>query len=247
MASDSRGNVISVQIPSFKSAPIVYFEKEGRENLPHVLKVLKRILKKRIELRVVPIIIFTATGEGPARAYAQLNEYDPKIIAVTFGPDFSVKRGDETYVPRISDKLASFFHGVGIDVLTGRLPFDPIDGVEAHNNATKAIRDVLTLFGGGFALAVEAVLSACDAGYIDVGDQVLALTADTLSVMTASTTRKFLSKSQGLVINEILCKPRMLTVSRAVAPPQTYPLFNEKSLAKVIDLKSLADENPPRE
>lgn len=237
-----------MQSSSSRSASVLYFEKEGRENLPQVIKVLKRTFKRRAELRSSPLIIFTATGEGPARAYSQLNEYDPTIIAVTFAPDFSVKRGDETYTPRISEKLSAFFEGVGITVLTGRLPFDPMDGVDGHNTSTRIVTDTLTLFGGGFALAVAAVLSACDAGYVNIGDQVVALTADTLSIMTASTTRKFLTKTQGLTINEILCKPRALTVSRTgTQSNRTLPLFSERSLKKVIDVKGISHRNPRRE
>src|SRR5690349_18550520 len=117
-----------------KYSSISYFDREGRENLPHVLRVVKRALKKRPELRLLQHVIFTATGDGPSLAYGQLHEYDPRIIAVTFPPDFHVRRGEEgaVFFPRVEHKLQLFFNGVGIKTITGRLPFDNIENVPSH-------------------------------------------------------------------------------------------------------------------
>jgi hypothetical protein len=231
-----------------KSTSILYFESEGRENLPQVLRVVKRAVSKRADIRSLKLVIFTATGEGPALAYAQLHEYDPQIIAVTFPPSFFVKRGEEKVYPRISEKLSTFFDGIGLKVITGRLPFERIEGVQAHNEQMRVIQDVLTLFGGGFTLGIQAVLSACDLGAVGVGEKVIGITGDTASVITASTTKKFLSKEGGLVVNEILCKPRNLTISRATTPidaSAAAKAIDEKRLAsKIIDLQALPEKNP---
>lgn len=226
-----------------KSTSILYFDAEGRENLPQVLRVIRRALTRRPDLRSLPVVIFTANGEGPALAYAQLHEFDIRIIGVTFPPDFSVARGTETYSPGITPKLAKFFDGVGIRVIRGRLPLDPVDGLDAHNSTMQTIKETLAIFGGGFPLSVQAVLAACDAGEVPIGDRVLAVTGDTAAIITASTTRRFLSKHGGLVVNEILCKPRNLTISRAKAPQTpdaSLKQFDEKALPKVIDVKALS-------
>ncbi len=231
-----------------KSSSILYFEHEGRENLPQVLRTVRRAVNRRPELRTLKYVIFTSTGEGPALAYSQLHEYDPRIIAVTFPPDFSVMRGQTRVSPRISEKLCAFFQGINIEVITDRLPFDRIDGMQAHNEQMQVVADVLAVFGGGFALGIQAVLSACDHGEIAIGEKVIALTGDTAAIITASNTRKFLSKDGGLVINEILCKPRNLTISRSPKPkivdvPSTK--FDEKAVTtKVAGLKALAEKNP---
>ena len=230
--------------------PILYFEHEGRENLPQVLRSVKRAVTKRQELRALKYVIFTSTGEGPALAYAQLHEYEPRIIAVTFPPDFSVTRGQERFTPNVSDKLRAFFQGINIEVITDRLPFDRIEGMPINNEQMQVVTEVLSIFGGGFALGIQAVLSACDHGKVAVGERVIALTGDTAALVTASNTRKFLSKDGGLVVNEILCKPRNLTISRSPKPrivdiPSKG--FDERAVTtKVVGLKALAEKNAPR-
>lgn len=202
-----------------KASPIVYFEREGRANLGRVLRVIKRTLRRRPELRAAKLVIFTAVGEGPALAYSLLGEYEPSIVAVTFPPNFSVKRGDGVFQPRIAPKIQKFFAGVNIRVITGRLPFDEFEGMPAHNEQVRLIREVLTLWGGSFPLIVQAVLQACDWGEVTQGETVIGMAGDSAAIVTASTTDRFLSKQGGLVVNEILCKPRRLTISRSL-PPQ---------------------------
>jgi hypothetical protein len=228
-----------------KSALIMYFEKEGRENLPQVLRAVKKAFNKRPELRELKLVMLTANGEGPAIAYARLHEFAPKIIAVTFPPDFTVTRGEQVYSPQIPERLGRFFEGVGIKVITNRLPFDSIGNAQAHNADMHLIKDVLTIFGGGFSLCIQATLSACDHGLVAIGEKVLAITGDTAAIISASTTEKFVSKTQGLVVNEILCKPRNLTISRkTITPVVPKPLLAEPSTAKVIDMATLAPIKP---
>jgi hypothetical protein len=234
-----------------KPTSILYFEREGRANLPKVLKVVKRTFKRRPDLRALKLVIFTATGDGPALAYAHLHEYDPRIVAVTFPPDFSVSKGNEKFHPQISAKLRSFFDGVRVKVITGRRPFDAIEGLQAHNEQMQLIRDVLTLFGGSFSLGIQAVLSACDCGEVEIGERVVCMTGDIAAIVTASTTKRFLAKTAGLVVNEILCKPRNLTLSRtSTSADLTTPakVFDEDALAKkILNVHLLPEKNPARD
>jgi hypothetical protein len=202
---------------------IVYFEKEGRQNLPRVIQTVKNAFRKREDIRACKIVVFTAAGEGPALAYNKLKEYKPTIIAVTFHPGFAVKRtnseGIEVESPiGFSDDLKRFFAGVGVPVLSSKLPFDGFDGVDSIKQQMKLIKDVLSLLGGGLSLCVQAVLQACDMGAINIGEKVVVISGDWAALVTASTTAKFLSIDDGLSINEILCKPRNLNISRR--PPK---------------------------
>jgi len=209
---------------------ISYFEREGNENLSEVLRVVKRTLKRRPELQQRKIVFFTAIGKGPALAYKLLDAFEPKIIAVTFPPSFTVLVEGKPFHPTIAPKIRKFFDGVGIRVITGRLPFDRIDGAEAHNQQMKLINDALSLFGGGFYQCVQAVLQACDHGEVEIGETVISITGDCAAVMIASTTQKCFSSKQGLVISEILCKPRNMTIARQKPlPPQAQEqaLFHE--------------------
>ena len=204
-------------------AQIVYFNEEGRQNLDEVLKFIKKVLRKREELRGCTIVFFTALGEGPAKAYSKLGEFMPKIIAVTFPRTFVIKREEEWRHPEISDHIRKFFDGVGIKVIDPyTLPFDFIEGLEAHNQQVKLTRDVLSMFGGGFPLCVQAVMRACDAGLVEIGETVIAVSGDVAALVTASTTASFLNKEGGLSIQEIFCKPRKLTIVRPEKPrPKT--------------------------
>lgn len=193
----------------------------------------------------------TAIGEGPALAHNLLQQFDPKIIAVTFPPNFFVQRGEERIYPRIPPKVQAFFDGVGIKVVTGRLPFDQIEGALAHNEQMRLIRDVLGVFGGSFSLSIQAVLQACDVGAVEIGEQVVAIAGDSASLMTASTTAKFLSRQGGLAVNEIFCKPRNLNVIRGTTTPvaaESGDLFKGKLLApSVISSKALPHEGGQKE
>lgn len=230
-----------------KSHSILYFEREGRENWPHVLRLVKRTFQRRPDLRSCKVVIFTAIGEGPAAAYNLLQEWDPKIIAVTLPPDFSVVRDGQKVSPRVPPKAKAFFDGVKIPVITARLPFQKIEGATAHNEQMGLIVDVLSLFGGSFAQGIQAVLQACDHGLLEVGEKVIAVTGDSAAVLTASTTGKFLTRDEGLAIHEIICKPRNLTIARgqpAVAVEQSRSLFEQD---KTPRLKTATPKPQPLE
>lgn len=201
---------------------IVYFENEGRHNLEQVIRVIKRQLNRREELRPLKLVIFTAEGQGPVVAYNRLREFKMKMIAVTFPVHFSVKTpdGNSRYSPRIDSDIRHFFDGVRIDVLVPpRLPFDLIDGMDAHNQQVSLISKTIAMFGSGFALCVQAVLHACDVGAVQEGETVIAMSGDTAALLVASTTSHFLNKANGLQIQEIFCKPRTLTISRRRPSP----------------------------
>jgi hypothetical protein len=230
-----------------KHHSIFYFEREGRENWQHVLRLVKHAFRRRSEIRTCKVVIFTAIGEGPALAYNILQEWDPKIVAVTFPPDFVVVRDGQNVSPRIFPKAKAFFDGVGIPVVTSRLPFQKIEGAEIHNQQMKLIADVLTLFGGSFSLGIQAVLQACDHGLIEIGEKVIAVTGDSAAIITASTTSKFLTREEGLVVNEILCKPRNLTIARGapeVAAEQSKSLFEQDAAPR---LKAAAPKPKPKQ
>lgn len=196
---------------------VQYFNSEGRENLTSVIKSIKAYLRS-VEEGVLPrkLIFLTRQGEGPMLAYNQIPTDEMTIIAVTFPRHFAGTREDGSlFVPEIPEKVRKFFQGVGIRVITNRLPFDDIVGAEAHNKDMALLRSALALFGGSIPLAIQAVLQATDAGEVDPGEQVIVATGDTALLVTASTTHHFLRKDErGLSVNEIICKPKAFDRSR---------------------------------
>src|SRR5579864_6460715 len=155
-----------------KGSQIVYFDREGRSNLSEVIRVVKRAIRRREELRSMKLIIFTSWGEGPALAYNALLDFDNvQIIAVTFPIDFSAKRNGEPVTPRIHDKVRRFFDGVGVKVVPyGPLPLDNIQGMDWHNQQVKTIKDAISIFGGGFIPCIQAAVRACDVGDVAPGE-----------------------------------------------------------------------------
>jgi hypothetical protein len=214
-------------------AHIFYFESEGRDNLDEVVKVIKKNLRNRQDLRDLKIVIFTSQGRGPVLAYNGLGEFFPKIIAVTFPLGFTVRDSNgNPYCPRISDHIDKFFKGVEIDVVVPpRLPFDLIDSLEGHNQQMQLIRKTMAMFGTGFELCFQALLCACDAGHIEEGEQVIVFSGDTAGLFVASSTRHFLNPNRGAYVQEIFCKPRRLNISRpSVKPPTALTMSSPKTL-----------------
>jgi len=216
-----------------KPNPITYFDTEGSDNLAHVIKILKKTLERRTELRTSKLIFLTAEGRGPAMAYSALEAFDPKIIAVTFAPGACAKKDGKPYIPKIPERARKFFEGVEIPILSSRLPLDALGSWTSYaDSKSKVIVDTLSLFGGSVHLAIQAVLQACDMGYVEIGELVFAITGDCILLVLASSTALFLTPNQGLVIEEILCKPRRFTLTRRAAastPPLTIEGNNDST------------------
>jgi hypothetical protein len=204
---------------------VQYFASEGRENLSAVIKCIKQFLRNAESEGIVApkkVVFMTREGEGPMLAHSQLQAEDLKIIAVTFPRHYAGSRPDASiFMPEISERVRKFFDAFDIPIVTNRFPFDEIIGAESHNREMALLRKALALFGGSVPLAVEAVLQAADAGHVEVGEQVIAATGDTALLVTASTTRLFLAKdSRGFCVNEIICKPRVFSMTRKAFAPQ---------------------------
>jgi uncharacterized protein len=204
---------------------VQYFASEGRGNLSSVIKCIKMFLRSPDPQGVIApkkIVFMTREGEGPILAHSQLQSEDVKIIAVTFPRNYAGKRADDSiFMPEISERVRRFFTAFNIPIITNRLPFEDIQGADSHNREMSLLRNALAIFGGSMPLAIQAVLQATDAGYVDVGEQVIAATGDTALLVTASTTRLFLVKdSRGLSVNEIICKPNTFDMTRRPRVPQ---------------------------
>lgn len=188
---------------------ILYFYEQGKVNLPELVQALKKVFGRREDLRACKIVVFTAHGEGAYLAFTKLVEFAPRVVAVTFPPTFAMKRGEAWFHPQVNENMRNFFKQVGVTVLVPQsLPFDPIAGMEGHNQSMKLVKQSLDLFGGGFSLCVQAVLRACDAGLVEPGEMVVAFSGDTAALVRASPTSCFLLADVGLEIVEILCKHR---------------------------------------
>jgi hypothetical protein len=230
------------------------FDSEGRENLPNVVKNIKNYMRGLIAGGIpypTKVVFFTLKGEGPMLAYNQLSGLEVTIIAVTFPSTYSiVLKNGNTYTPQVPDKVRKFFAGVEIPIICARLPFDEMTGAELHNKEMTLVKQALSIFGGSIPLAIQAVLQATDSGLIPSGEEVIAVTSDTALLVTASTTRDFLSQTCGLLVNEIICKPRNFTITRRKPQPVVASLpIPDSPMKSGIQIEGNVQEiseEPPR-
>lgn len=107
------------------------------------------------------------------------------------------------------------FHGRRVPIIRAHLPFDPITPRRGYRGVLgqdlSLVGDALNMFGGSMSLCVQAIILVCDAGAVEVGQHVIALTSDTAILAQATSTRRMLGE---LVIREVLCKPAILSIGR---------------------------------
>jgi hypothetical protein len=232
---------------------ITYFLQEGRESLPECLKIAFQAARQQ---NVEKIVIFTATGTGVQLAVDQFcvrDEYKHiKLVAVTFpqGKEFTADK--KPLDLKISDDAERLMSAHNIPIIRAHLPFDPIvppfrdRGVLAQD--LSLVESALNIFGGSMSLCVQAVILACDAGAVGLGEHVIALTSDTAILAQAAPTRRMLRE---LIVREILCKPVIYSIGHGenqVEGKMSPHLLNtgESEPAKVIEAnveqKSLGGE-----
>lgn len=194
-----------------------YFLQEGKENLEETLAITFRAAK---EHKIGKVVIFTAKGEGIRIATEKFStnpDYQNiKLVAVTFpqGKGFTNQERQPIDID-ITDENKKLFAEWSIPIIRAHLPFDPIAAHFKNRGVLgqdlSLVGDALEMFCGSMSLCVQAVLVACDARAVDIGEPVIAATSDTAILVQATCTRKMLSE---LVIREILCKPAILNIGR---------------------------------
>jgi hypothetical protein len=207
-------------MPNSINSAIQYFFHEGKENLEECLRIAFETATQR---SVQTLVIFTAVGEGPKLAvekYLTQPEYEGiKIIAVTFpyGQKF-VGYEDKPEATQISPEYREFFKTHNVPIVRAHPPFNPISphvkGHSAPGQDLTLIGNTLNVFCGSMTLCVQAALMACDAGEVELGEHVIALTSDTAILARVAPTERFMAD---FIVREILCKPMSLTITKSEA------------------------------
>jgi hypothetical protein len=140
---------------------------------------------------------------------------DIELIAVTFPSQTQFSAGDpsEHSIPL---DICTFLASNKIPLVRPHLPFDPIRShYEGHGilgQDFSLVGNAFRIFSGGMSLCVQAVLMASDAGYVELGEHVLAMASDTSILARAAGTARFLTD---LIVREIICKPVLLTIGKS--------------------------------
>jgi hypothetical protein len=214
--------------------PTEYFLQEGKENLT---RCLQATFEAAAAHNIKKVIIFTSAGEGVKMAIRDYCSQEvfagTELIAVTFPnqTEFSAGDSSEHFIPH---DLCEYLADRNVPIVRAHLPFDPIGShYEGHGilgQDFSLVGNALRIFCGGMSLCVQAVLMASDAGYVDLGEHVIAMAADTSILVRAAGTSRFL---KDLIVREIICKPVLLTVGKS-----------EKTESALEDSKAKAPTTP---
>lgn len=201
----------------WQSAPTTYFNGEGRAFMQECLGAA---FKSAVEREAKTIVIFTGSGEGPLFALQHLLpkvEYSHiNIVAVTppFGRPYKRLPSEELVTAGIADQLRRFLTSSGIPVISAHLPFKGIQIGHDRASDWSRVAEAFGVMGGGFALCVQSILIAADAGYIEVGERVIATTADTAIIALAARTETFISPTEGLIVEHVITRPSVFDISK---------------------------------
>ena len=175
---------------------ITYFEVPGRRNTEETLRLAGERAKER---GIRKIVLASTTGDVARLAAERFAGMGISLIVVPHQYGF-------TETQRFPAELVKKLEAQGHHVHFGTMLFhtDGFYGV----GAPEAMAMILRTICQGMKVCVETVLMATDAGLVERGEEVVAISgtargADTAVVALASSTTQL----QDLHITEILCKP----------------------------------------
>ena len=227
---------------------ITYFAEEGRGNLSECLRLS---FETALQYGLDRVVIFTGVGDGIQEAIddylSQPNYSHMHIVGVTFAQGFEVRKGDKPTAHIFPKERKESFSVQGIPIVRAHLPFDAISTQYQHSGVLAQdlgiVGNALNIFCGSMSLCIQAVLIACDAGEIEIGEHVVVMTSDTSLIVRAAPTTRLLTD---LIVRQIICKPAFLTIAKAekLDPPEESNLEISPSTPLEGDMKRLPSSDP---
>jgi hypothetical protein len=197
-----------------------YLDHEGREGMRECLRLS---FEWCVSGDVATVVVFTGTGEGPYFAAKELlpqPQYNNvRVVAVTppSGRPYRSNPSDPSSPlvrAGISSSMREELGAFGISVVSAHLPFKEIHDGHTRASEWSRVAEAYGVLGGGFSLCIQAMMMACDAGTIEAGERVVSCSADTAVVAFASRTDSFLSPTDGVLVEHIICRPARYTISK---------------------------------
>jgi len=181
------------------------FDSPGKENTKETLE----LAKINADLLNIKKIVIASTGGYTINQAISI--FDPsiyKLIVVTH--NYGFREGLEQEFP---EKLRDELEKQGIKVITGVLAFSGVGSAllrkyQQYDTTAMFSRLIRTIMCQGIKVVMEIVLMACDAGAVDVGEDVISIAgtgrgADTCCLINSTSTRLF----EKLHVKAILAKP----------------------------------------
>ncbi|HEY5382341.1 MAG TPA: hypothetical protein VIJ65_08790 [Acidobacteriaceae bacterium] len=199
------------------TSTVTYFAEEGKANLSECLRLSFETL---VEFGLETLVIFTGVGEGIQQAIDQFldrPEYAHiRIVGVTFAQGFEVRREGVLGPHVFPAEVKAQFLSRGIPLIRAHLPFDSISAQYQQHGAMgqdmSIVGNALNIFCGSMNLCVQALMMACDAGEVEIGEHVVVMTSDTALLARAAPTSRLLTD---LIVRQIICKPAFLTIAKS--------------------------------
>jgi len=182
------------------------FEAGGPHN---TAATLQAALERALALGITQVVVASSHGSTARQAQARLAPHGIRVCAV------SLAHGWEHLGWCMEPETRAELEASGVHVITGIHALG--DGVgsafsDKHGGRAveEVVRDVLYRFSQGMKVAVECLLMAADAGWVNMDAEVIAIGgtssgADTAIVCKPAYPRTFLE----LEIREVLAKPRV--------------------------------------
>jgi hypothetical protein len=237
------------------SETTIYFDAEGRASMEQCIKhAADWCVSKKIET----LVIFSGTGDGPHYAATKILPTEPykglRVVAVTppYGRPYKLNPNDPDSPlvhSGIKKAMRDDLTALQVDVVSAHLPFkERYDGKERTSEWTR-VAESFGVLGGGFALCIQAILVACDAGFVAHGERVVALTADTALEAIACRTESFLAPLEGLLVGHVICRPARYNISKriheTIAPREPAAAKVVETTAAEIDAPKAHKRLPP--
>jgi hypothetical protein len=228
----------------------LYLPGEGRA---HLRACMTQTFKACAQAGIERIVIFTATGEGPlyaVRRFLPRPTYrNLRLLAVTLpeGKAYPIdprhpERGLTT--PGVAPPIRTFLVDSGVPVITpDRLPFSADGAEDEARTKMVTLTRAFDVLGGGVSFCIQAVLVACDQGAVQIGERVAVMTSDTSLIVVASNSEHFLSPEDGLLIQQIICRPAVYNISKARHRSTRQALSSQAEQATQLSLTDDEDDD----
>lgn len=183
----------------------LWFAKPGKRNTEATLAIAKARMEA---LGIKQVVVASSHGYTARLAHEAFAPLDCKIVVVSIGHGWEEKGWC------MEEKTAQALRDMGLIVFTGIHALG--DGVGTAFSAkfggrspAEIVRDTLYCFGQGMKVAVECVLMAAEAGYLDMDQEVISIAGTDEGADTAIVCRPSYAKTfHKLRVREVLAKPR---------------------------------------
>lgn len=190
-----------------------------------VLDLVKRWAREKGIRRVV---VASSTGRSALKVAKTFGGIDIELIVVSdragvsFKPDELYKEWAERLKAENQEYRSGLFWRpeaveqlkmLGVHkILVATELFRGIN-VPGGTNVNSIVAEVLYKLSIGVKVCVEITIMACDAGYVEPGEEIIAIAGsgtglDSAIVISAAHSDEMFDKEKGFKIREIICKPR---------------------------------------